>query len=124
MVANQESNLDICGICLENINNPVELNCKHKFCNRCIQDYDNFIHKNKYIDPCLFGAPRCPCINSNSCLNRPCNSIDANIMRKWELEAPIQYRDWNLEESLNINKNSYVNIMKCPICRSEINIRL
>ena len=80
----------------------------------CIQnyDYDNFIHQNKYVDPCLFGAPRCSCINSNSCLNRPCNNIDREIMRQWEMEEPIQYREWNIEESISVNRKGYINTMR------------
>ena len=122
MEENQENNEEVCGICLENIQFSLELNCGHRFCSNCIQNYDNFIHQNKYIDPCLFGAPRCPCINSNSCLNRPCNNIDREIMREWEMRDPIQYREWNIEESISVNRKGYVNTMRCPMCRSKVDI--
>lgn len=122
MEENQENNEEVCGICLENIQFSIELNCGHRFCSICIQNYDNFIHQNKYVDPCLFGAPRCPCINLNSCLNRPCNNIDREIMREWEMKDPIQYREWNIEESISVNRKGYVNTMKCPMCRSKVDI--
>ena len=41
MGINNITDKDICGICLDDIVNPYQLNCNHVFCKSCIQDYKN-----------------------------------------------------------------------------------
>ena len=114
-IINQE---EICCICLENISSPFKTNCNHLFCKKCIQKYKEKIESITYIDPCNYGAPRCPCINSPSCINRPCNDIDKDIMKNWEINKPFQYRDWTIEECTN-TKEPYKQLL-CPLCREQI----
>ena len=117
MVASIPTVQDICSICLENIKEPYQLNCKHFFCSSCIIDYKNAIHVEKNIDPCIYGAPRCPYNNNSSCINRPCCRLDFEIMKRWEMEYPLEYRDWNIDES---TKTKPIQKLSCPLCRKEI----
>ena len=117
MGINNITDKDICGICLDDIVNPYQLNCNHVFCKSCIQDYKNSINKDKYIDPCIYGAPRCPC-NNNSCINRPCCNSDTVIMKEWEDKSPFEYREWTIDES-TLSKN-YKRLFYCPLCREII----
>ena len=116
---------DVCSICIEEIKSPITLKCEHTFCRDCILDYKKTLDINKQlgINPCLYGAPRCPCTNENSCLNRPCCTRDNEIMRNWELNDPYQYREWTIDESTSHFNSTFINQnLSCPLCRQEFEI--
>ena len=111
---------EICCICFENISIPFKTDCNHLFCKKCIDRYKETTKSVCFIDPCIYGAPRCPCNNLISCLNRPCNSLDNDIMKEWENNNPIQYREWTIEECTN--KDISYKEINCPLCRGKLNI--
>lgn len=110
---------NICSICIDIISSPITLKCNHTFCSSCISNYKKSINSSNGVNPCIYGAPRCPCNNENSCNDRPCCNLDNQIMRQWEIDNPYQFREWTIDESTS-NYNSKNKILTCPMCRQEI----
>lgn len=111
---------DECPICLDKIKNPLQLSCEHIFCSSCILSYKNTLSEEKFIDPCLYGAPRCSCNNTTSCINRPCCILDTKVMKLWELKNPVEYREWTIDELVRSTSRTTSQTFSCPLCRSTV----
>ena len=80
------------------------------------------------IDPCVYGAPRCPCVTvegqPQTCLERPCgHTLDRSVLGQWQEDDPIAYQRWNTEECLLAIRAAQRGITgddaRCPVCRVE-----
>ena len=109
---------ECCPICLDKIKTPLQLSCTHVFCSSCISNYKNYLSAETCIDPCLYGAPRCSCDNETSCINRPCSILDTKVMKLWELNNPVEYREWTIDELVRTTSRATSQNFSCPLCRS------
>lgn len=99
-----------CPVCFDVAKAWVTLRCGHAFCVDCISNIKAGCGGD--VDPRRFGCPPCG-EHSPSCTSRPCCDGDKALMKEWEDENPIKYRDWvfaECERSLTVHA-------RCPMCR-------
>ena len=106
---NKENNNNICTICLDNIDNPVEIEkCKHKFCYDCFQNYlNNLINQNNIENiPC----PEKKCNNQN---------LSVDFFSQYITEDQlIKYHNFKTENEIARDKFKIF----CPLCNSYAKI--
>ena len=104
-----ENNNNICQICLDTINNPVEIEkCKHKFCYDCFQNYlNNLINENNIENiPC----PEVKCNNKTLSIDFFSNYITE--------EQLIKYQNFKTQNEIARDKLKIF----CPLCNSYAKI--
>ena len=106
---NKDNYNNICTICLDNFDNPVEIeNCKHKFCYDCFQNYlNNLINQNN--------------IENIPCPEIKCHNKDLSIVffSQYITEAQlIKYQNFKTENEIAQDKLKIF----CPLCNSYAKI--
>ena len=108
-IDNNIENNNICKICLEEIENPIELEkCKHRFCRECFQEYlNNLINQNN--------------IDKIPCPNKACNnkSLSPDFFSKYiSQEQLIKYNQFKSKNEIAKDKCKIF----CPLCDSYAKI--
>ena len=106
---NENENDNICKICLDQAENPVEIEkCKHKFCHSCLESYLNNLINENNID-------NIPCPDKN-CNNK---SLSINfIYQNISEQQQIKYQTFKTKNEISRNKLTIF----CPICDSYAKI--
>ena len=108
-IDNNIENNNICKICLEEIENPIELEkCKHRFCRECFQEYLNNLINQNNIDkiPC----PEVKCTNK---------SLNFDFFSQYLVEEQlIKYNQLKTRNEIARDKLKIF----CPICDSYAKI--
>ena len=123
-----------CLICLETTEEALPCEgCRQLFCAGCRGEIRRRCATLRSVDPCVYGAPRCPCVTvegrPQTCLERPCrHPLDRAAMAGWQEADPVAYREWNTEECLlaihgsrqrGEEEEEASRRPRCPVCRAE-----
>ena len=79
-------------------------NCDHWFCVSCSRNILFWDEQRYHLSPIPFGCPQCPngCINPVKGKQYYCDEY-YEILDKWELEYPDQFKKWNDSQDFSID---------------------